>query len=80
MACLFDVFLVRLNRVISGRGTDWHILLLSYTTYASVLMFAATLINNTESLLTLIAFYYWHERAEGWNDGISRLVVLLCSA
>lgn len=76
IACLHDIFLLKLNRIVNGPKMEWQVLLLSYTSYVSVIYYGATIINNTECVLTLIAFYLWQRRFEGYNDIISRLVVL----
>ena len=73
----FDIVLLKLNELYNP-GTQAIMVLVSLSNWYTATLMSRFLVNSTEALLTLVAFYLWNRRSEGWNDLWSRLIVILC--
>ena len=73
----FDIMLLKLNDIYNP-GTEAIMALVSLTNWYGVTFMSRFLVNSTEALLTLAAFYLWNRRSEGHKDLWSRLLVTIC--
>lgn len=61
VGALYDLFLVLLSEFYMP-GSAPQMILVNYTSWASLTFMSRTFVNSTETLLILVAFYLWNRR------------------
>ena len=76
IATCFDLFLLKINQLYNP-ATTLKMLILNYLSWFSLSMMSRTYVNSFETLLTLIAFYFWNLRIENRKyDLVSRAIAI----